>query len=83
MKYIIRVLIIFTQSVFAQDDLLSQIDSTAANAEVVAVFKAQKIVTLESTKFLGKKELYFVVARRFGSIKDGLGGLFDCHLKFL
>lgn len=76
MKYIITVLIIFTQSVFAQDDLLSQIDSTAANAEVVAAFKAQKIVNLESTKLLGKKELYFVVAHRFGSVKDGFEGFF-------
>lgn len=76
MKYIITVLIIFTQSVFAQDDLLSQIDSTASNAEVVAAFKAQKIVNLESTKLLGKKELYFVVAHRFGSVKDGFEGFF-------
>lgn len=76
MKYIIIVLIIFSQSVFAQDDLLSQIDSTATNAEVVAAFKAQKIVNLESTKLLGKKELYFVVAHRFGSIKDGFEGFF-------
>ncbi|GAA4772386.1 MULTISPECIES: DUF5777 family beta-barrel protein [Flavobacterium] len=76
MKYIITVLIIFTQSVFAQDDLLSQIDSTASNAEVVAAFKAQKIVNIESTKLLGKKELYFVVAHRFGSIKDGFEGFF-------
>lgn len=76
MKYIITVLIIFTQSVFAQDDLLSQIDSTATNSEVTAAFKAQKIVNLESTKLLGKKELYFVVAHRFGSVKGGFEEFF-------
>lgn len=63
-------------NVFSQDDLLSQIDSTDSNAEVTAAFKAQKIVNLESTKLLGKKELYFVVAHRFGSIKDGFEGFF-------
>lgn len=60
----------------AQDDLLSQIDTTDTNKKVVSAFKAMKIVNLESTKLLGKKELYLVIAHRFGSVKDGLEGFF-------
>lgn len=69
-------LLLMNMNVFAQDDLLSQIDSTDTNAKVVAAFKAMKIVNLESTKLLGKKELYFVVAHRFGSIKENFEGFF-------
>lgn len=69
-------LLLMNINAFAQDDLLSQIDSTDTNANVVAAFKAMKIVNLESTKLLGKKELYFVVAHRFGSIKENFEGFF-------
>lgn len=69
-------LLLMNVNAFAQDDLLSQIDSTDTNANVVAAFKAMKIVNLESTKLLGKKELYFVVAHRFGSIKENFEGFF-------
>ena len=77
MKYLF-LLIIFSisQVIFAQDDLLSQIDSTETNQKVTAAFKAMKIVNLESTKLLGKKELYLVIAHRFASIKDGIEGFF-------
>lgn len=66
----------FTSLVWSQDDLLSQIDSTSQNEEVVSAFKALKIVNLESTKLLGKKELYLVIAHRFASVKDGFEGFF-------
>ncbi|RXR17719.1 hypothetical protein EQG63_09545 [Flavobacterium amnicola] len=66
----------FSPLALAQDDLLSKIDSVATDEVVVAAFKAQKIVNLESTKLLGKKELYFVVAHRFASVKQGLEGFF-------
>jgi hypothetical protein len=76
MRYFPIILFFFNQFFFAQDDLLSQIDSTETDAKVVAAFKAMKIVNLESTKLLGKKELYFVVAHRFGSIKENFEGFF-------
>ncbi|TGD56726.1 DUF5777 family beta-barrel protein [Flavobacterium humi] len=68
--------VLLSQFVFSQDDLLSQIDTTDTNKEVVSAFKAMKIVNLESTKMLGKKELYFVVAHRFASVKEGFEGFF-------
>jgi hypothetical protein len=77
MKYqFLLILFSFSQIIFAQDDLLSQIDSTETNQKVTSAFKAMKIVNLESTKLLGKKELYLVIAHRFGSVKDGFEGFF-------
>lgn len=70
------ILLSFSQITFAQDDLLSQIDSTETNQKVTSAFKAMKIVNLESTKLLGKKELYLVIAHRFASVKQGIEGFF-------
>ncbi|NUY82008.1 hypothetical protein HUK80_13975 [Flavobacterium sp. MAH-1] len=55
----------------AQDDLLKEIDTAATKQNVESAFKGLKIVNLESTKLAAKKDLYFVVAHRFGSIKGG------------
>jgi len=60
---------------FAQDDLLSEIDTAATKkSKVESAFKGLKIVNLESTKLAAKGDLYFIVAHRFGSIKDGFEG---------
>jgi len=61
---------------FSQDDLLKEIDSVATNEKVESAFKGLKIVNLESTKLAAKGDLYFIVAHRFGSIKDGIEGFF-------
>lgn len=58
----------------AQDDLLAGMDSVPKNQPVESAFKALKIVNLESTKLAAKKDLYLVIAHRFGSIKDGAEG---------
>ena len=77
MKHLfLLILLNFSQITFAQDDLLSQIDSTETNQKVISAFKAMKIVNLESTKLLGKKELYLVIAHRFASVKEGIEGFF-------
>lgn len=73
---------------FAQDDLLAGLDSVPKNQTVESAFKALKIVNLESTKLAAKGELYFVVAHRFGSVKDGFEGFFGLdnavtQIKFL
>ncbi|MBO8826079.1 hypothetical protein INO83_14140, partial [Staphylococcus aureus] len=60
----------------AQDDLLKDIDSVSSNQKVESAFKALKIVNLESTKMAAKGDMYFIVAHRFGSIKDGFEGLY-------
>jgi len=77
MKKIFLILLFGTsQLIFSQDDLLSQIDTPQSNEEVSSTFKALKIVNLESTKLVGKKDLYLVIAHRFGSIEDGIEGFF-------
>ena len=73
---------------FAQDDLLSEIDTTMGKQTVTSAFKALKIVNLESTKLAAKGDLYFIVAHRFGSVKDGFEGFYgldnaNTQIKFL
>lgn len=75
-KFVITFTLLFTLNGFAQNDLLNQIDSDESKAPISAAFKGMKIVNLESTKLLSKKELYLVIAHRFGSIKDGFEGFF-------
>lgn len=74
--------------IFAQEDLLSEIDTDSTQTEVSAAFKALKIVNLESTKLASKGDLYFIVAHRFGSIKNGIDTFFglddaNTQIKFL
>jgi hypothetical protein len=73
---------------FAQNDLLSEIDTTLSKQTVTSAFKALKIVNLESTKLAAKGDLYFIVAHRFGSVKDGFEGFYgldnaNTQIKFL
>lgn len=62
----------------AQDDLLSELDSTVqvTPEPVSAAFKALQIVTLQSTKLPAKNEFYFVVSHRFGTVKNGFSEFF-------
>jgi len=73
---------------FAQEDLLSEIDTVIEKQVATSAFKAMKIVNLESTKLAAKGDLYFIVAHRFGSIKDGFEGFYgldnaNTQIKFL
>lgn len=62
---------------YAQDDLLSELDSTqVSDSYATAAFKGLQIVTLQTTKMPAKKEVYFVVSHRFGTVKDGLSEFF-------
>nr|WP_294934900.1 DUF5777 family beta-barrel protein [uncultured Flavobacterium sp.] len=61
----------------AQDDLLSELDSTqVANKAVTATFKGLQIITLQSTKLPAAKEFYMVISHRFGSVKGGISEFF-------
>lgn len=75
-------------SLFAQDDLLSDIDTVETNVKVEAAFKSLKIINLESTKLASKGDFYFVVAHRFDYFKNGFDDFFgldnaNTQLKFL
>ena len=76
MKKLFLLLFLLPLLSHAQTDLLSGIDTVATNQKVVAAFKGLKIVNLESTKLAAKGDLYFIVAHRFGSVKDGFEGFF-------
>lgn len=88
MKKFYLFLLLFPLLTFSQDDLLSGMDATSGNEKVVSAFKGLKIVNLESTKLAAKGDLYFIVAHRFGSVKDGFEGFFgldnaNTQLKFV
>ncbi|MGC4041651.1 MAG: DUF5777 family beta-barrel protein [Flavobacterium sp.] len=85
----ITLLLLLPFTMFAQDDLLKEVDSTATQkVKVESAFKALKIVNLESTKLAAKGDFYFIVAHRFSSVKDGFEGAYGLdnavtQLKFL
>jgi hypothetical protein len=76
MKKIVLLLFVLPYLSFAQEDLLSGLDSIQSKQKATSAFKALKIVNLESTKLAAKGDLYFIVAHRFGSIKDGFEGFY-------
>lgn len=85
----IILLLLLPLTMFAQDDLLKEIDTASAQKSIVeSAFKGLKIVNIESTKLAAKGDLYFIVAHRFGSVKDGFEGAYGLdnavtQLKFL
>lgn len=73
----ITLLLMLPFTLIAQEDLLKDIDSTSSSkTKVESAFKALKIVNIESTKLAAKGDFYFIVAHRFGSIKDGFEGAY-------
>lgn len=76
MKNFYHLLFLLPLLSFSQTDLLSGVDTVATNQKVVSAFKGLKIVNLESTKLAAKGDLYFIVAHRFGSVKDGFEGFY-------
>lgn len=62
---------------YSQEDLLKDLDSTQVeDSYAAATFKALQVVTLQTTKMAAKKEFYFVVSHRFGTVKDGFDSFF-------
>ncbi|KRD58735.1 hypothetical protein ASE40_20705 [Flavobacterium sp. Root935] len=88
MKKLLLLLFLFPLLTYSQDDLLSGVEAPVTKEKVTSAFKALKIVNLESTKLAAKGDLYFVVAHRFGSIKDGFEGFYgldnaNTQIKFI
>lgn len=87
MKKIIFALL-FPICVFAQDDLLSEIDTVKVDTKIQSAFKSLKIVNIESTKLAAKNDFYFIVAHRFDYVNQGFDDFFgidnaNTQLKFL
>lgn len=76
--YIIALLIIGSiNSVYAQDDLLGELEEEAPPQTFDSpAFKAMKIGNLQSTKVAAKGDMYLYVSHRFGTVKDGLTTFF-------
>jgi hypothetical protein len=73
----ITLLLLLPLTLIAQEDLLKDVDSVSnSKNKVESAFKALKIVNLESTKLAAKGDLYFIVAHRFGSLKEGFEGAY-------
>lgn len=69
--------LVFTGYTHAQDDLLSELDSTVVDdTYATAAFKGLQVVTLQSTKMPAANEWYFVVSHRFGTVKNGIDEFF-------
>ena len=77
MKNLLLLLVLFMgQLLYPQSDLLDEIDKNDTANVAYAAFKGLKIVNFESTKMVNKGEFYFIVAHRFGSIKNGFDDFF-------
>ncbi|WP_299438731.1 DUF5777 family beta-barrel protein [uncultured Aquimarina sp.] len=89
MKKLLLILFLFPYIILAQDDLLGELESEVQEDNyVTATFKGLKIVNFESTKLVNKRNLFFVVAHRFGTVKNGIDDLFGLdqavtQLKFI
>ncbi|WP_316633864.1 DUF5777 family beta-barrel protein [uncultured Flavobacterium sp.] len=76
-KILVSICLFLATMSYSQDDLLKGLDSTQVDQNYsTATFKALQLVTLQTTKMAAKKEFYFVVSHRFGSVKDGFHSFF-------
>ncbi|PVW16579.1 DUF5777 family beta-barrel protein [Marixanthomonas spongiae] len=89
MKKFTLLLFFLPLGLFSQDDLLKDLESEIVEDKtVIAAFKGLKVVNFETTKLASKKDFYFVVAHRFGSVKNGFDDFFGLdnavtQLKFI
>ncbi|MFL1011214.1 DUF5777 family beta-barrel protein [Flavisericum labens] len=77
MKHLLFFILFTPLLTYSQDDLLDEIDIDSTGVEYVdATFKGLKIVNFESTKLVAKNNFTFIVAHRFGSLKNGVDSFF-------
>jgi len=70
----LAVLLVFTNVNAQENDLIEELDSLSKDEVFFEnpAFKALQIGNLQSTKLVGKKDFYMVVAHRFGTVKGGI-----------
>ena len=86
MKKILVLLVFLPFAIFAQEDLLGELEDEVSQEveEVSSVFKGIKIINFESTKLVGKNQLQFILYHRFGTLSDGVDnflGLDDASVR--
>jgi len=69
-------LLLVPACMFPQDTILEEIGFQDTSKIAEAAFKGLKIVNFESTKMVHRREFYFVVSHRFGSISNGFDDFF-------
>src|SRR5690242_7480961 len=77
MKSIVFILFTsFSLSVFAQDDLLKQLESQSGSTHepVIATFKSTKIINIQTNETNKKRNLDFRVSHLFGNVGEQSGG---------
>ena len=82
MKRTYALFLLLSTLAVAQTDLLEELDAELYMGPLYAesAFKGLKIINLESTKMVDKGEMYFIVAHRFGSIKNGFDDFFGLDI---
>lgn len=89
MKKLLIIIFLLPLFVFSQEDLLNELEEgIEVDNTVTSAFKGLKIVNFESTKLAGKKDLFFIVSHRFGTVKNGFDDFFGLdnavtQLKFI
>lgn len=77
MKNITLILLLCSFMSYSQNNLLKELNANVrSDSTVFSAFKSLKIVNIESTKLAAKKDFYFIIAHRFGSVKGGFDELF-------
>lgn len=73
----VGLMILFTCSVIAQDNLLKELEKDQkANNKVTGTFKSSRVINGHSMEMLGAGMLDFRILHRFGPVKQGIGDLF-------
>ena len=82
MKRLSILFLLLSKLAVAQNDLLDELDADLDMGPlyVESAFKGLKIINLESTKMVDKGEMYFIVAHRFGSIRNGFDDFFGLDI---
>ena len=77
-KMVFSLLLLLVSNIYAQDDLLNQLDSIQPKEKeiVPAAFKGLQVCNMQSTKLPVKGEFYFLVSHRFGDLSKGLENFF-------
>lgn len=72
------IFILFTQSSYAQDDLMKMLDESALveNTKVFATFKDTKIINAQTIETVKKRTLAFGITHRFSNVNTGIHGLY-------
>ncbi len=73
----VGLMILFTCSVIAQDNLLKELEKDQkGNNKVTGAFKSSRVINGHSMEMLGAGMLDFRILHRFGPVKQGIGDLF-------